>query len=74
MAKPEKTDNPNKAGGRETAPGLDKVVTYVNAEGNEIQVSKREWHDTYKDQGYRPANDVDDDETGEDTSVAEPTA
>jgi hypothetical protein len=72
MAKPDKTDNPNKAGGRANAPGLDKEKDYVNDAGETVTVTKREWHETYKDQGYRAPEDDDGDETEEAPVVETP--
>jgi hypothetical protein len=69
MAKPDKTDNPNKAGGRADAPGQNKVRTFVNEAGETIEGTMNDFHATLKDQGYRPADDDDD---GEDVAVEAP--
>jgi hypothetical protein len=67
MAKPDKTDNPNKAGGRADAPGQNKVRTFVNEAGETVDGTMNDFHATLKDQGYRP---VDDD--AEDVAVEAP--
>jgi hypothetical protein len=54
MGRAEKPANENKAKGRATAPGQDKVKLYQNEAGDFVTASKREWHDTYKAQGFRP--------------------
>jgi hypothetical protein len=59
MAKPDKTDNPNKAGGRANAPGQNKVRTFVNEAGETVEGTMNDFHATLKDQGYRPADDDD---------------
>jgi hypothetical protein len=71
MAKPEdRTDNPNKAGGRETAPGQNKVFTNPTTgetrTGTMGQFNKENW----ADEGFEaPVDDAE----GE-APVAEPTA
>jgi hypothetical protein len=62
MAKPDKTDNPNKAGGRADAPGQNKVRTFVNEAGETTTGTMNDFHATLKDQGYRPADDDDGEE------------
>lgn len=69
MAKPDKVDNPNKAGGRETAPGQNKVftnpVTGETRTGTMGQYNKENW----ADEGFeRPA---DENESDEETPVME---
>ncbi len=66
MAKPDKADNPNKAGGRADAPGQNKMRTFVNDAGETVQGTKNEWHATLKDQGYRQVDDDTPDDAPED--------
>jgi hypothetical protein len=68
MAKPDKTDNPNKAGGRANAPGQNTVRTFVNDAGETIDGTMNDFHATLKDQGYRPVDDDD----AEDVAVEAP--
>lgn len=71
MAQKDREENPNKSRGRANAPGLDKQQTYVNDEGHQITVTKREWHDSFKEQGYRPLDEGNDNSTAPAEAPAE---
>ena len=71
MAKPDKADNPRKAGGRANAPGQNKERTFVNDAGETVTGTMNDFHATLKDQGYRP---VDDEDAAEEPPVVEAPA
>ena len=58
MAKPDKANRP-KGRGRENAPGQNKTKTFVHQDtGDTVTGTMNDFHATLKDQGYRPADEV----------------
>jgi hypothetical protein len=51
----EKVDQLNKAAkGRTTAPGQNRTRTFINDAGETIDGTMNDYHDTLREQGYRP--------------------
>jgi hypothetical protein len=69
MARPEKEANPNKAGGRENAPGQNKTVTFINdATGETREGTMNDFHNTLKAEGFRRVDDEETEAEAPDTS------
>jgi hypothetical protein len=63
----DKADQLNKeAKGRATAPGQNRTRTFINDAGETIDGTMNDYHDTLREQGYRPVeNDTADEVTTE---------
>ena len=59
MAKPENKGQGQQAGGRQNAPGQNKPRLFVHQEtGDQVTGTMNDFHNTLKDQGYRPIEEV----------------
>ncbi len=64
---------PDHAGhGRESAPGQNKPRTFVNDAGEQTTGTMNTFHETLKDQGYRPVEDAAETEPTDDPAVSDP--
>jgi hypothetical protein len=51
--------------GRESAPGQNTIRQFVNDAGETIEGTMNDFHNTLRDQGYRPVDDTGDGEDDE---------
>lgn len=84
MPKPDKTGRENAAeksggksqgGGRENAPGQNKSRLFVHQEnGDQVTGTMNDFHNTLKDQGYRPVDEAEESDTPAVDEPTEPTS
>ncbi len=58
--------------GRESAPGQNKIRTFVNDTGLTVTGTMNTFHETLKEQGYRPVEDAAETDAPDEPAVTDP--